>query len=137
MICLFFMSLVDAECTKDEKYSAACCALLGIPLLFKESALLGHSTEPQPGVYIKFTSPDDRFLDCTLFCIFVDGQQIVEAGDLVKGLAGYLACYYVFNISYPKELEMTITFLERTILKTIKVLKYLSKKVKQVKKSPV
>lgn len=32
---MLFMNLVEAEGTKDEKYSAACCTILGIPPLFK------------------------------------------------------------------------------------------------------
>ena len=60
---ILMVNILAAKGTQDDKYSAACSTILGIPLLFKEDrcGILGDCSEPQPGVYIEYTSPEERF----------------------------------------------------------------------------
>lgn len=48
----------------------------------------------------------------------MDGEKVVEATDLMEALACFLASFYIFNISCPKEFEMSAAFFERIFMKS-------------------
>ena len=51
------------------------------------------------------------------FTVYVEGVMVGRAGSLVEAVGIVMATYYVFNIAYPKELERTLTFFQKAIMK--------------------
>lgn len=103
----------------NEKYRVACIAILGVPFLFSEArnAIIGQEN-PGPGPFLQYSCAPDRFIDLTSFTLFVDGVKVVQADDLIEGFACLFASFYVFNIAYPKQIEMSVSLFERLFLKT-------------------
>ena len=107
---------------EQEKYCASCVTIFAVLVQFDEnfSVFLGNEVvEPeQTGVYIRYDGFDDRFVDVTKFDIFVDGIDIVEAGDFIEAFACFFASFFVFNLEFPKSVEKSMLFFEKMMLKS-------------------
>ena len=50
------------------------------------------------------------------FTIIVERQAVVTVNNFRKAILALMACYYTFNIQYPKEVTNTLLFIERYLL---------------------
>ena len=72
-----------------------------------------HSSYPR----ILTDCEEDPFEDDVQFSLLVEGVQICTCGDLVTAFALMFATYYIYNLSYPDEIQSTMTFFQKTFLK--------------------
>jgi len=47
------------------------------------------------------------------FFVIVEKEVVLEVTDFSRAMSALFACYYIFDISYPKECIITLLFLER------------------------
>ena len=66
------------------------------------------------------------------FSIYVENVMVGSTGSFVEALQIMLATYYVFNIEYPKELERSLTFFQKAILKRNTQCKKIMKVIKLI-----
>ena len=64
--------------------------------------------------YIGCTGED--VISVSDFTIIVERQPIVTLKDFRKAIIALIACYYAFNIQYPKEVGNTLLYIERYLL---------------------
>ena len=111
--------VIDGADRKD-KYAASTAAFMGVFHLLKEDPKFFIGSEiPGPAVapvFIVFEGPVDKFLDCTEFHVYVDGQELVSCGDLIEAVEVYVSCFYIFNLEHPLNLRKTCTFLDKVML---------------------
>jgi len=55
--------------------------------------------------------------DSSVFDVVVESEIIAHCDNFLDAFIVLLACYYVFNLAYPKKLEGTLTFVQKFLLK--------------------
>ena len=58
----------------------------------------------------------ENFINVAEFTIIAERLPIVTVTDFRKAVIALIACYYTFNIQYPKEVGNTLLFIERYLL---------------------
>ena len=93
-----------------------------VSFLLRESTFsLFDATKTYPrlvGTSASF-SPQDlstALLESASFDIVVEEQIVAQSNSFLEAFAVMLATYYVFNLAYPKELECTLSFIQKYIL---------------------
>lgn len=51
------------------------------------------------------------------FSLVVEKQVLCSVRDFHKALLSLFACYYVFDMAYPRECKNTLLYLEKVLLK--------------------
>lgn len=59
----------------------------------------------------------DTFNHEKRYFVFHEKQYVAEASSFLDGLTWILGLYHMFNINYPKEVALTLEFLQRYCLK--------------------
>jgi len=96
--------------------------ILEIPFMLRENPFSFLATEePAPriiGTAANFNSQDLATLlsDDATFDIKVEQEIVAHCHNFFEAFSTMLACYYVFNVAYPKNLEGTLTFFQKFIL---------------------
>lgn len=65
--------------------------------------------------YIGYTGAESM-LNILEYTIIVERQPIVTLEDFRKAIVALIACYYTFNIEYPKEIGNTLLYIEKYLL---------------------
>ena len=60
---------------------------------------------------------EDLFEEDTQFSLLVEDVQVCTCGDLVMAFALMCTTYHIYNLSYLKVIQSTITFYQTTFLK--------------------
>lgn len=55
-------------------------------------------------------------IQCNEFSIVVDDHWFAETTEFLSAVRIWFSTYYLFNISYPKCLEATLTFLQKEVI---------------------
>ena len=63
---------------------------------------------------ILYDSPDENFL-ASRFTVTGDNIRVAVSSDFVLATKALLACYYVFNIAYPKAANGGLTFIQKIL----------------------
>lgn len=58
----------------------------------------------------------DDLLHISEFLIVVEKEVLCKASTFPKALVCLFACYYVFDMAYPKECKNSLLFLEKALL---------------------
>ena len=61
--------------------------------------------------YIGVVAGDDTLS----FFVVAERQLVLSTNSFFRALRGIMASYYIFNIEYPKELHMTLIFIQHFI----------------------
>ena len=54
--------------------------------------------------------------DDIVYTVMLEEESILETKHLLSAFEVYFACFYVFNLSYPKSLKKTMQFFQRPVL---------------------
>ena len=79
-------------------------------VIFKTSS---HKTREVPLCII---GTGTGVLHINQFILVCDGKVTVKAGTLREGMVCLIACYYIFNIPYPKTAKAVFHFIEKFLL---------------------
>ena len=97
-----------------------CCALLVVPQqLLEDSSKMFLYDEHTHGSYqwILIDCEEKQFEDDVQFSLLVEGVQVCTYGGLVKAFVLMFPTYYIYNSSYPDEIQSTKTFSQTVFLK--------------------
>ncbi len=107
--------MLFSECVKS-------VALLALPGLLREDLDLFLSSEEQYEKSDEQTgSPVIVFQGADVyksknFAIYADGIKIMSVKSVKNAFMILIACFFVFNIAYPKKMIRTLTFLQKVML---------------------
>ena len=59
---------------------------------------------------------EDTMINLSEYTIIVERQPIVTLENFRKAIIALIACYYTFNIQYPKEVGNTLLYIEKFLL---------------------
>ena len=71
---------------------------------------------------LKFNSPlllatGEDFLHIEQYLLIVEKLVFCSVNDFHKALLSLFACYYIFDMAYPRECKNTLLYLEKALLK--------------------
>ena len=55
-------------------------------------------------------------MDTDTFSVFAEEVEIFKCDSFFEAFSGLLACIYVLNLAYPKELEKSFLFVQNVLL---------------------
>ena len=121
------------------EHSLAILSLLSIPFCLREK-LSFLMAEDESGINypriiaptLDFKEPSTIFAGDVDFSVMVEETLILTTSDLYNAMYCMFACYYVFHLHYPKDLQDTLTFMQRALLGCGDKVKLSSKVVKLV-----
>eukprot|EP00111_Clytia_hemisphaerica_P004357 TCONS_00012456-protein len=109
--------------TEESKlYVKNCLKLMLVSFLLRESTFaIFDPTKTYPrlvGTSASFNETDlsTALLESASFDVKIEGQVVAQANNFMEAFAVMIATYYVFNLAYPKELECTLSFIQKYIL---------------------
>lgn len=72
-----------------------------------DTNLLWIFQDPSPQIFIE----EDRY------GIWMEGNELCTAGDMVEAVAVWFSTFYIFNIHFPIYAKNTLTFIQKVLLK--------------------
>ena len=98
---------------EQKKYTTCTTAILAVFAFFREKAdnLMGPNVpEPRDSpIFIEYNTVLN-FLDVVEFNVYVDGMKVCETSDFIGAFMTLLCSFYVFNTSFPKTVQKSVSF---------------------------
>ena len=113
----------DQENIFDQTNFLGISAILSIPLILKEKigAFIAKTDSELNHPRIICETYDAEVITTLFqserFVVMVESNVLFETKDICEAFLVMFASYYVFNLSYPLELDATLTFFQRSIFK--------------------
>ncbi|XP_071173906.1 sterile alpha motif domain-containing protein 3-like isoform X2 [Mytilus edulis] len=102
----------------QRNYADDCMALAGMAVLFKEKAatlFVKENAENQTTMAIKVHT-HIMTMDTDAFSVFAEDTEVFKCDSFFEAYSGLLACIYVLNLAYPKDLEKSFLFVQNILL---------------------
>ncbi|XP_066932433.1 uncharacterized protein [Clytia hemisphaerica] len=109
------VAISNASTKKEKDYRYAVVGVMTLPALFREDPKHYYGIDNTLTPRISHANPD--IFDEQEFFIHLDGITIGKSRDPLTALTLMYSCYYVFNLVYPKELQSSLEFIQRFLVK--------------------
>ena len=91
-------------------------ALLIIPIRVKEKMEVILQKDEGQGVSSPTILWNGATLKDSMYAVVVDNERVCETNDILLAYKVLFATHYVFNLAYKKEIDATMTFIQKGLL---------------------